>query len=552
MAGKNKDYDSLFPLSKEEGIVMPVALIIMLLLTGLGLGALTNSSLDLLTMRSHKKGKEAFYAAEGGIVYAKKELNGILVTTPVPTSAQLAAINAPSVPGFNFDSFSIVASGSPTTVTLTSGPYASLDSISTPYTITVQASGINTDSGTVRLTQILHDQQIPLFQFGVYYNDDLEIFPGPTMTFNGRVHSNADIYLGGKATVDSRISSAGAIFRCRKDIPSNCASAQIRTPSGDLLDLTYDHTDPDWVNRAYNDWGGLVQDVAHGVQELSLPVETGDLLDLIKRGDTIDAVSSSESQALRNVRLYWQADLRIIDGVVYDKNGTDVTASLPAGAISTASFFDFRENKPVNVRQIDCSILGDIDLEKGILFVSDTQDNPVVLKAVRLINCATLVPTMGLTVASDNPIYVKGNFNTNNKKGAALVGDTITFLSNNWDDDNATNASSPFANRVATPTTVNAAIVTGDTTTAVGNYNGGLENLPRFLENWSGVNFVIRGSIINLWESQQAIGSWNYGSPVYNAPNRVWSYDTDFDDPANLPPGTPRVRTLAPAQWARQ
>jgi len=103
MAGKNKDYDSLFPLSKEEGIVMPVALIIMLLLTGLGLGALTNSSLDLLTMRSHKKGKEAFYAAEGGIVYAKKELNGILVTTPVPTSAQLAAINAPSVPGFNFD-----------------------------------------------------------------------------------------------------------------------------------------------------------------------------------------------------------------------------------------------------------------------------------------------------------------------------------------------------------------------------------------------------------------------------------------------------------------
>jgi len=530
---------------------MPVALMIMLLLTGLGLGALSNSSLDLLTMRSHKQGKEAFYAAEGGIVYAKKELQGILATTPVPTSDQLAAINAPLVPGFNFDSFSIVATGPPTTVTLTSGPYASLNSISTPYTITVQASGINTDSGTVRLSQILQDQQIPLFQFGVYYNDDLEIFPGPTMNFNGRVHSNANVYLGGQAIVDSSISSAGAIFRCRKDNSSDCDSAQIQTPSDDLIDLSYDHTDPDWVSRAYSDWGGLVRDMAHGVRELNLPIETGDLMDLIKPGDTIDPASSSESQSLKNSRFYWKAELRILDGIPYNMNGTQQT--LPAGAVSTASFFDYRENKHVSVRQIDCNILGDTELDqRGVLYVSDTQDNSGVLKAVRLINCGTLAPTAGLTVASDNPIYVKGNFNTNNKKGAAILGDTVTFLSNNWDDANAVNGSSPFGNRVATPTTVNAAIVTGNTTTTVGNYNGGLENLPRFLENWSGVNFVLTGSIINLWESQQAVGSWDYGSPVYNAPIRVWSYDTAFDNPANLPPETPRVRTLAPAQWARQ
>ena len=132
------------------------------------------------------------------------------------------------------------------------------------------------------------------------------------------------------------------------------------------------------------------------------------------------------------------------------------------------------------------------------------------------------------------------------------MGDTVTFLSNNWNDSNSANAGSPFGYRVATATTVNAAIVTGNTSTTVGNYNGGLENLPRFLENWSGVNFVLRGSIVNLWESQLAIGPWAYGSPIYNAPRRIWSYDTDFDDPVNLPPGTPRVRTLARAQWARQ
>lgn len=216
------------------------------------------------------------------------------------------------------------------------------------------------------------------------------------------------------------------------------------------------------------------------------------------------------------------------------------------------TFFDYRENKPVTVTQIDCNILGDTELEHGILYVSDIQDTPGVLKALRIINCATLAPADGLTIVSDNPVYIKGDFNTNSKKGAAILGDTVTFLSNNWNDSNAVNASSPFANRVATPTTVNAAIVTGNTTTSLGNYNGGLENLPRFLENWSGNDFFLRGSIVNLWESQQATGAWVYGSPIYNAPNRVWSYDTDFDDPANLPPGTPRVRTLARAQWARQ
>ncbi len=69
----------------QKGIVMPVALMIMLLLTVLGLGALWISSQDLLAMRSQKMGKEAFYAAEGGIVYGTKELKIILANTLIPS-----------------------------------------------------------------------------------------------------------------------------------------------------------------------------------------------------------------------------------------------------------------------------------------------------------------------------------------------------------------------------------------------------------------------------------------------------------------------------------
>jgi hypothetical protein len=248
--------------------------------------------------------------------------------------------------------------------------------------------------------------------------------------------------------------------------------------------------------------------------------------------------------------MYWQADLRIIDGVAYDRNGNAVT--LPAGVVvSTTSFYDYRQNKAINVREINISNLGSCTCKpaNGILYVSETQDSTN-SKAVRLINGATL-PTGGLTVASDNPMYVKSNYNTVSKKGAAIMGDAVTFLSNGWNDANAVDASSPYSNRVATPTTVNAAVMTGNTTTTVGQYNGGLENVLRFLENWTVKTFTYKGSIIDLWQSQQATAPWKIGSPVYNPPNRVWSYDTDFNNPANLPPGTPRMRTLARAQWAR-
>jgi len=530
---------------------MPVALGMVLLLSLVGMGALVSSSRDLLTARSQRVGKGAFYASEGGIVYGVKELNSLLATTLAPSSAQVAAITAPSVSGFSFDTYSVAASGVSIVKTITTGPYAGLNSISAPYTITSQTSGTGADSGTVRLTQSVEDQLIPLFQFGVFYDGDLEIFPGPPMTFNGRIHSNKDIYLGGASTVDSRISSAGNIYRCRKDTSSStCFSAQIKDTAGTYTHtLSYDHNTTNWATKAYQDWSGLVQDSAHGVQKLNLPIGTSSPIDLIKRGDTIDPADSSESDTLKSGRMYWQADLRILDGVAYAKNG--VTVTLQAGTVSTATIYDYRENKAINLRQIDVGNLVSSGKApaNGILYISETQ-NGTNSKAVRLTNGATL-PTGGLTIASNNPIYLKGNYNTVNKKGAAIMGDAITFLSNNWNDANAVNAGSPFSSRVASNTTVNAAVVTGNTTTSVGSYNGGLENLPRFLEDWSGRTFTYKGSLIDLWQSQQGTGAWQYGSPRYTAPNRVWSYDTDFNDPANLPPGTPRVRTLARAQWAR-
>ena len=74
----------------------------------------------------------------------------------------------------------------------------------------------------------------------------------------------------------------------------------------------------------------------------------------------------------------------------------------------------------------------------------------------------------------------------------------------------------------ASETTFNFAMVTGSYETESGRYSGGLENLPRFHEDWSGVPCNVSGSFVNLFDSQYATGDWRYGSDRYRAPIRAW------------------------------
>ncbi|MEE9139028.1 MAG: hypothetical protein V3V07_10835, partial [candidate division NC10 bacterium] len=164
-------------------------------------------------------------------------------------------------------------------------------------------------------------------------------------------------------------------------------------------------------------------------------------------------------------------------------------------------------------------------------------------------------PSQGLTVVSENPVYIQGDYNTVNKVPAAVLGDAITVLSNNWEPNNSDSKGDQVAsNRPATETTVNAAFALGpNAESVVGQGNGQLENVIRFLENWNGKNFNYNGSIIALWHSQQATGDWrccgNSGNNYYRPPNRNWAYDPLFD--TNIPPGTPRGILTMKVRWSQ-
>ena len=171
---------------------------------------------------------------------------------------------------------------------------------------------------------------------------------------------------------------------------------------------------------------------------------------------------------------------------------------------------------------------------------------------------------LGLTVVSDQAIYVTGHYNRTNKKPAAVMADSLNILSNNWYvaatrsfTDNL--STQTLANRIPVDTTQNMAVLSGSDTTGNieggggqgGSYSGGLENFPRFHEDWNGSRTLnYRGSFVSLNRPRRVNGLWGQAN-VYSAPARNWDYDTSFDNAANLPPLSPRFVYLKQELFVR-
>lgn len=165
----------------------------------------------------------------------------------------------------------------------------------------------------------------------------------------------------------------------------------------------------------------------------------------------------------------------------------------------------------------------------------------------------------GLTIASENPVYVQGDFNANpngdfsNSHGAtAIIADALTFLSNNWNDVNSFASPYSLNLRGAATTTYRFAVIAGKGisfpnpagTSADLGTDGGVHNFLRYLENWGGQTIFYRGSIASLYFNRQAIGIYKCCATVYSPPTRGYNFDVEFLQPALLPPRTPMFRDV--------
>ena len=413
----------------------------------------------------------------------------------------------------------------------------------TIYKITVYAWRGTELSATVN--QFFARKKTYTFQHAVFYVDDLEILPGPNMTLSGKIHSNSDIYIGANntLTIDTDyLYTAGDIYNRRKNNgtrPSGDVAIEIKGSPGTYANMEIagaylDSDDSDWTTDSQTRWNGTVKSSVHGVTALAAP-----------------EVSSIQPGG------YYagEAGLKItkkIDGSWEIFSGaTQINMSdLPADTIIESTFLDNRENINVTVTDIDISKLNSSGYfpSNGLLYATREDASSSQPNGIRLIEGGAL--TSNLTVVSNDPVYILGNYNNDvNKKSAAIISDAVNILSNSWDDTN-----NNFSDRNASVTEINAAFIAGNVPTPDGAnpYSGGLENYPRLHENWQfggTKELIIRGSFVELWESQIAKGSWSYGDPNYKAPIRNWDYDTDFNNSSNLPPFTPFAVEMERVAW---
>lgn len=206
-------------------------------------------------------------------------------------------------------------------------------------------------------------------------------------------------------------------------------------------------------------------------------------------------------------------------------------------------------------------------------------DHKYYRRGVRLINAQTIpgiydtttpANSKGFTVASENGVYVLGNYNaygiasvgsptpysdylplstSSSDVPASIASDAITILSNNWLDSRSFNAPFTLSSRPATDTFDRFAILSGDTITTLNaspnqgggdlKMNGGVHNFKRFLEDWGGHRLSYSGSLINLFNSHNNNAPFKCCNNVYSPPDRNWVFDASFLDINRLPPGTP-------------
>jgi hypothetical protein len=424
-----------------------------------------------------------------------------------------------------------------------------------------------TDKGNIvaKVRRVFQKEILSLWRYAIFYDDDMEIHPGPVMNVTGDVHTNGSLYTGhstltlsGKTTyTDTWTIGFMPGDSTHPETPTSPSWATGLPPASDQEQQPY----------------GVHLDDYHQLIDYTTSTTPLDPYRFQKQADIVVTIDASNTVK------------------VYNRSGTDITGNSKGVAVKNAittnqTITDNREgattgNGSIRLASLDVGALtnaidsGTLGTFNGIVYIVDTSADPngvTAKRAIRLKNGGAL-PNGGLTVVSGNPVYVQGDFNTGsvasavpgatpaiqplsnsgtptqptvlgyNRKPAAIMADAVNVLSNSWND--ALSGSTP----VASPTTVNAAIVSGNVPTGNDYYSGGVENFPRFLENWSSKDFTYYGSMIQLYKSQQAIGRWGSAN-VYSPPKRAWYFDTNFV--ASPPPGLLASFNYRRSRWFMQ
>jgi hypothetical protein len=364
----------------------------MVLLSAIALSLLAVVQGDAKIAGSDLKRTEACYASGAAIEKMTNEFSALFAHTSRPSNSQLHDIELrypteltnptdPTNVAYTFpdhtialNSAALTAMGTNPTVTIPYGPFGGLIASLKPYTLTTTAQS---PMAQCKLTRDMNNYLIPLFQFGMFSDEDIELHPGPPFTFNGRVHANGNIYVNGSVKFLDKVTTANEFIydvlrngstRTGATVSMQVGSVNVAITKGSMNNgpniptatatplgqRGYFPTSPNgtintsWnstsvaaaITGTANQFGGQLLTRTTGASPLKLPLQLDNnpTRELIKRMMPNDSPNPATPSALSDSRYHSKAEIRIL---IDDEAPTTADASgIPAGQGVTLSTFD--------------------------------------------------------------------------------------------------------------------------------------------------------------------------------------------------------------------
>jgi hypothetical protein len=494
--------------------------------------------------------------------------------------------------------------------------------------VTLPAIG-PTGKVVAKVRRVIQKQQISPWSYAIFYVDPLEIHPGPLFTVTGWVHTNSDLYTAHSSlTFADKVTYASDWFVGFKPgdlqhltdtvgpphYPNNLPPARDQALQPFGLDSTslFNTGDGNPNNDSYRE---LIEPPTAAADPMasmrywdqaSVAIKIDNSNNITIGRPNADGTITSFTSLIASLpstdpnRAKYQA-LSTMFSTAVTADGTtiqDTREGLTNPGHSTVRVATLNISQILNntaglaptYKANDVSAANGVaPYFNGIVYIYDnsataglnadgTVNTAAVKRGIRLINGSKIPSTvasssMGFTLASNNPVFIQGDFNTggtgpavpSNVDGSyvnpatppnpqvagytrapcSILADAVTISSAGW-------AGLSGAVGASANTTVNAAIVSGIVPTSPlggdGAYSGGAENFPRFLENWNGKMLTYYGSMVELFKSNQSVGKWTGNASVYSPPNRQWFFDSNFK--IKPPPGSLMIHSYIKGKWS--
>ena len=305
----------------ESGVALLSTIMVMMLMTAVMAGFVAVVISDQQSGGINRDQTQTYAAAHAGLEKLTAGLGDLFTGGNYsPTASQLLVLenDPPEIDGFAFEGPGgsagyDIAAGATFSGQVPSGPRQGLVGLITPYDITVTAR--SRSGGEVRMRRTMQTVGIPVFQFGIFSENDLAFFAGPDFNFGGRVHTNQNLFLkqdsGNTLTLSDRVTAVRDVVRTELQnglsgshtsrvrmtqapgttryrnlgTPGCGGNGPDRTCEGSVLGGPGSAPNPDWVGISVGQYSRAITNGETGARRLDLPLvsEGASPIDIIRR-----------------------------------------------------------------------------------------------------------------------------------------------------------------------------------------------------------------------------------------------------------------------------